>query len=248
MTPTGTLTEFGGLGGNFGSGDWVGVSPGGITTGPDGNIWFTGSGINSSGGTASAVVGRMTPLGVVTEFSSGTGNIVAGPDGNLWFAESGSGQGDGAIGRITPAGVVTEFPIAGSVGNIAIGPGGIWFTQPTLNEIGLLNPIGVPSKPRNVNKPTITGKLRVKRKLKAHKGRWEGDTPIAYNYLWKSCNKKGKKCRIVHGAKRKTLSLRKKFLGHRLQVVVTAGNAVGSAHAGSNKTPLIKPAIVKVKK
>ena len=56
-------------------------------------------------------IGRITPAGVVTEFSagitagSGPYGIAAGPDGNLWFTEF---DGD-RIGRITPAGVVTEF-------------------------------------------------------------------------------------------------------------------------------------------
>src|SRR5919108_6296992 len=54
-----------------------------ITPGPDGNLWFTDT-------TASAI-GRITPLGVVTEFDIGEGKepytIVAGADGNLWFTE-----------------------------------------------------------------------------------------------------------------------------------------------------------------
>lgn len=54
---------------------------------------------------------RITPAGVVTEFSAGIsaenvpGGITAGADGNLWFTE----QVGNRIGRITPAGVVSEF-------------------------------------------------------------------------------------------------------------------------------------------
>jgi len=67
-----------------------------ITAGPDGNLWYTGFRDR---------IGRMTPLGVVTEFSEGIsggpylGGITAGPDGNLWFTEyeslpPGPGPGD----------------------------------------------------------------------------------------------------------------------------------------------------------
>jgi virginiamycin B lyase len=69
-------------------------SPESITSGPDGNLWFTEWGVNK--------VGRVTPSGTFTEFPIPTPNsfptaITSGPDGNLWFTE---GQGN-KIGRIT---------------------------------------------------------------------------------------------------------------------------------------------------
>ncbi len=75
------------------------VSPGDITKGPDGNLWFT----------AGDTVGRITPTGVIRVFSipatSSGGGIAAGPDGNLWFTEETSANGQsGKIGRITPSG------------------------------------------------------------------------------------------------------------------------------------------------
>ena len=60
-----------------------GRGPEGITTGPDGNLWFCEEGGNR--------IGRQTyPGGVVTEFVlpvafSSPETIVTGPDGNLWF-------------------------------------------------------------------------------------------------------------------------------------------------------------------
>jgi len=123
----------------------------GITTGPDGNLWFIeGNGIK---------IARMTPAGVVTgQFTvpslgiygngSGAGSITAGPDGNLWFTEYFANK----IGRITPAGVITEFPIpsGGIYGNgtfpasITAGPdGNLWFTQYLGNGIGKITPAGV---------------------------------------------------------------------------------------------------------
>ena len=58
----------------------------GVTTGPDGNLWFTEESTNA--------VGRITPGAVVTEFTAGfpTGSprgIVTGSDGNLWVAQAG---------------------------------------------------------------------------------------------------------------------------------------------------------------
>src|SRR5438093_9095908 len=62
----------------------------GITTGPDGNLWFIeGNGIK---------IAKMTTAGVVTgEFTipsrgiygngSGANNLAVGLDGNLWFTE-----------------------------------------------------------------------------------------------------------------------------------------------------------------
>src|SRR5262245_27695349 len=81
--------------------DTTSARPEGITRGPDGNLWFAE--------TFADRIGRITPAGVVTQFSLPFGSqpaeITAGPDGNLWFTEIGSSR----IGRITPAGGITEF-------------------------------------------------------------------------------------------------------------------------------------------
>jgi streptogramin lyase len=93
-----------------------------ITSGPDGNLWFTENGANK--------IGRVTPAGVVTEFTlphtdSQPLGIVAGQDGNLWFTEYQYAK----IGRITPAGVITEFPIPDYGWQIASGMDGhLWYT------------------------------------------------------------------------------------------------------------------------
>ena len=119
-----------------------------ITSGPDGNLWFTEEGFPSP------KIGRITPAGVVTEFSAGiTGpqifGITAGPDGNLWFAEYNQNtHSGGIIGRITPAGVVTEFPIPGVLLTptpwaITAGPdGNLWFTDSADIMIGRITTAG----------------------------------------------------------------------------------------------------------
>ena len=121
----------------------TGLTPGvqlwGITSGPDGNTWFTEENNNA--------VGRVTPGAVITEFTAGfpTGSprgIVTGPDGNLWVAQAG---GDGGIARVTKAGDVTEFPVptAGDPNDIAVGPdGNLWYVDPAANVIGRITPTG----------------------------------------------------------------------------------------------------------
>jgi streptogramin lyase len=103
-----------------------------ITYGPDGNLWFTERDAN--------MVGRVTPLGRITEFavSGNPRGITSGGDGNLWFTEETGNR----IGRITPDGVVAEFPIPtpNSVPwGIAAGDNGtIWFTESGAGRIGKL--------------------------------------------------------------------------------------------------------------
>jgi streptogramin lyase len=98
----------------------------GITSGPDGNLWFTEHGGNR--------IGRITPSGSIREFSlptpgSAPQGITAGPNGNLWFTEDYSNR----IGQITTSGTITEF--AGfpdyfyGLGAMVLGPdGNLWIT------------------------------------------------------------------------------------------------------------------------
>jgi streptogramin lyase/putative cell wall-binding protein len=114
ITPAGVVTIFtAGI-----SGDTVA-----ITSGADGNLWFTESTYGGS-------IGRITPAGVVTEFpaplATNAVSIVAGPDGNVWYL----GYGTRSISRVTPAGVVTTFPTPTEDGvRLTVGPdGALWAT------------------------------------------------------------------------------------------------------------------------
>lgn len=119
MSPQGVTTRFGGLSG----------SPQEIVTGPDGNLWFT------QHGGARGAIARITPAGVLTEFTAGLplGSapqaIAAGPDGALWFTIPNLGL----IGRATLSGAITTYATGiaggGTPWDIVTGPDGhLWFT------------------------------------------------------------------------------------------------------------------------
>ncbi len=111
-----------------------------ITPGPDGNVWFT-----DANGHA---IGRITPSGVITEFTPTRGalstvvGIAPGADGNMWFTDPGAGK----IGRITMGGKITEFnvPPGSSPYEIAPGPdGNMWFADDGYTRaIGRITPDG----------------------------------------------------------------------------------------------------------
>lgn len=124
ITPAGVVTEFpaGPAAGSFGD----------LTTGPDGNLWYT----------KKHAIGRVATDGSVTEFSAGLANgsllsdITPGPDGNLWFTDYYAG-----VGWITPAGAITEYSLGGDrrPGGITTGPdGNLWFTDDDASTVNRL--------------------------------------------------------------------------------------------------------------
>ena len=107
----------------------------GITSGPDGAIWFTSNG----------KVNRITTAGTITQFEAGSASagagITRGRDGALWYA--GFGQ---KIGRITTSGALTEIYVSAGFTSprcITAGPdGNIWFAELTADKIGVIQGIG----------------------------------------------------------------------------------------------------------
>ncbi|HEX2973662.1 MAG TPA: hypothetical protein VHP11_15110 [Tepidisphaeraceae bacterium] len=95
------------------------VGIGELTTGVDGNVWYTQS---------NGEIGRITPQGQITEFAvdqmQAFTHITAGPDGNIWFTghgmysppgnsivqfPAGGGNGQNLVGKITPQGEISTF-------------------------------------------------------------------------------------------------------------------------------------------
>jgi streptogramin lyase len=146
ITPAGHISEF-----PVPTGDSNGLGILGITTGPDGNLWFTESG----------KIERITPSGKISGFplpsSNQPGSITTGPDNALWFVETVSNPNtknvSSKIGRITPSGTISEFPLPPSnqpgsimlVFGITTGPdGNLWFTES--GKIGRITPSGTISE------------------------------------------------------------------------------------------------------
>src|SRR5450432_1501027 len=108
--------------------------PGDITTGADGNMWFTEQ--------AAGKFGRITPSGVITEFTGvdSPSSIAAGPDGNIWISSAFINQ----IARVTPAIDITIFPTPSTP--TVIRPGNrnnLLFTEVSANKIASITTDGV---------------------------------------------------------------------------------------------------------
>jgi streptogramin lyase len=118
ITPSGTITELP----VSAAGGWP---PGGITAGPDGNLWFAQGHANS--------LGRMSTSGVLTGFPVPTtdsfpADVTVGSDGNVWFSEANASK----IGRVNLASLVSSVPTIQSFAP-ASGPVG---TTVTINGTG----------------------------------------------------------------------------------------------------------------
>jgi streptogramin lyase len=113
----------------FSNGVTQGSGPSEMTSGPDGNLWYT----------AADRIGRVNPTtGHVDEFTAGitpgslplnnSSGITTGPDGNLYFTEPAAHR----IARISPSGTISELPAvaSGFPQGIARGSdGNLWFTE-----------------------------------------------------------------------------------------------------------------------
>jgi streptogramin lyase len=109
--------------------------PVGITSGPDGALWFT----DANGSTE--YVGRITATASnpqITEYPVSTGYgayyITTGADNNLWFTDTLTGGPTiAALGQITTGGTINEFNFPNGVGGakeIVSGPdSALWFPQ-----------------------------------------------------------------------------------------------------------------------
>jgi streptogramin lyase len=118
----------------------AGIEPRGIVEGSDGNVWFA----------SAAALGRVTPAGVINEFSQGlpagadlNGELVLGSDGNIWFTDLGTKS----LGRITPAGQIMEFNkglLAGAApGELTLGgDGAVWFLDHGAVAVGRIDASG----------------------------------------------------------------------------------------------------------
>jgi streptogramin lyase len=119
--------------------------PWNMTTGPDGNIWFTEKWGNK--------VGYINPTTRnITEFNLSNvappgynypEGIATGPDGNIWVADENSGQ----ISKITTSGNITYYSLSYTTyphpDSVVAGPdGNMWFTDNYNNSVIVVSTSG----------------------------------------------------------------------------------------------------------
>jgi len=119
------------------------VNPIGITTGPDGALWFTDAYNPGS-------FGSITTSGKITIHTSSLIDdpvwITTGPNGALWIADAGTKTYKGSIARITTNGKITVYTNSSidEPASITMGPdGALWFTNYGSNSIGRITTSGV---------------------------------------------------------------------------------------------------------
>lgn len=119
---------------------YLGSGPNGITSGPDGALWFTESSYNS--------IGRLSVSGVLSSFAvyRPVGvtpiNIASGSDGKLWFTESRA-----KVGKLTTGGVFNFYTVESGSAPVGItaGPDGqLWITDHGHNLIASISKVPLP--------------------------------------------------------------------------------------------------------
>ena len=151
-----------------------------IVSGPDGNLWFTEPG---------GYIGRITPAGVITEYSTGIGGwqpkgITVGPDGLIWFSEGATKS----VGKLNPwTGTMTRFPArtSGATNDVAVGPdGNVWLTEPWNNRIVR---VGTGRQDPVLDQPSVAGTLQVGTQHRCTGERWDtwaGRQPTDVTVQW----------------------------------------------------------------
>jgi hypothetical protein len=96
--------------------------------------------------------------------------------------------------------------------------------------IGVADAAGAPV---NASSPSVSGTARDGQMLKAAKGTWSGQKPIAYAYQWVRCDATGGECEDIPAATKPGHRATHEDVGHALRVSVTATDGGGSSTATS---------------
>jgi streptogramin lyase len=136
VTPAGVISEY-----PLPPRDHATVSS--LTPGSDGNLWFIATQQSFFSGQASSVICRMTPSGVLTEYTLPTpgaaaNSLTPGPGGDLWFIQVSQFPfmtPSSMICQVTPSGTITAYPISEPeiAANLTVGADhDLWFTAATV--------------------------------------------------------------------------------------------------------------------
>src|SRR5207237_10263329 len=80
--------------------------------------------------------------------------------------------------------------------------------------------------PHNRAAPKIAGAALEGKTLSARRGLWS-NRPTAFRYAWQSCNRAGRSCAKVRGARRVKYRLGARDVGHRVRAGDTRPNPAG---------------------
>jgi hypothetical protein len=92
--------------------------------------------------------------------------------------------------------------------------------------------------PKHKGRLSPTGEAVDGRVMSVGTGTWKGTTPLEYSYQWLRCTHG---CHAIEGATSADYRVQTADIGDRLQAVVTATNAAGSASHHSTKTAKVVP-------
>ena len=95
------------------------------------------------------------------------------------------------------------------------------------------------ARPVNTTEPSISGTAKVGSTLQANRGKWAGEQPITYTYVWLRCNDKGDNCAEIQGTNDPGYEVRDADTGRTIRVRVVAHNDRGSTSAISNPTGVV---------
>jgi hypothetical protein len=95
-----------------------------------------------------------------------------------------------------------------------------------------------PLPPTNTGLPVITGSAVQTHTLSTSNGTWTG-SPSSYAYQWQACDADGHNCAAISGAVASGYTLTSSDVGHTIRVVVSAGNAGGSASQASSSSGVV---------
>jgi streptogramin lyase len=121
----------------------IGSAPADITTGPDGNLWFTQPGLLTPG------VGRITPDGDIDEFPTSVllgpapTDIVGDQAGGVWFTLKGAPESIGRIDTTTEQIDQYAAPAGANVTGLDVdNEGNLWFAEADKGMLGKMAPDG----------------------------------------------------------------------------------------------------------
>jgi hypothetical protein len=82
--------------------------------------------------------------------------------------------------------------------------------------------------PVNTAAPKVSGSLSIGSTLSVSSGTWSGTQPVTVTYLWERCDTNGGNCGSIGGATGSSYTVTSSDANHRLIVVVTGKNSLGS--------------------